>query len=106
MTTVEIMNEVINLQNTIPVDLFYRLLDLLEIDPSTLPTHPAIQHMEDDDTVYVQNKIGEPEPVPVTPVKPAAKKAPPLLPKDRTTPVQEAGSVSPRHNVTESPVQH
>eukprot|EP00971_Amphidinium_carterae_P011332 223128-Amphidinium_carterae.1 len=61
------MSEVISLQNTIPVDLFYRLLDLLEIDPRTLPTHPAIQHMEDGDTVYVQNKIGDPEPVPVTP---------------------------------------
>eukprot|EP00971_Amphidinium_carterae_P028761 566106-Amphidinium_carterae.1 len=98
MTAEQVMNEVRNLQNTIPVDLFYRLLDLLEIDPNTLPTHPAIQHMEDEDTVYVQNKIVDQEPVPATPVKPAAKtpKAPPpVMPENR-----------PRHNVTESPVQH
>eukprot|EP00971_Amphidinium_carterae_P305064 6061964-Amphidinium_carterae.1 len=61
MTAEQIMNEVLNLQNTIPVDLFYRLLDLLEIDPATMPTHPAIQHREDDDTVYVQNKIVDSE---------------------------------------------
>eukprot|EP00971_Amphidinium_carterae_P037764 742775-Amphidinium_carterae.2 len=64
----------VRLQNTISVDLFYRLVELLEIDINTLPDHPAIQHMDDDDTVYVQNKIGVPDPVQVTPVKAAAKK--------------------------------
>eukprot|EP00971_Amphidinium_carterae_P103939 2058352-Amphidinium_carterae.1 len=57
------MSEVSRLQSSIPVDLFYRLMDLLEIDINTLPAHPAIMHLEDDDTVYVQNKIGVPEPV-------------------------------------------
>eukprot|EP00971_Amphidinium_carterae_P139230 2758972-Amphidinium_carterae.1 len=89
------MTEVVRLQNTIPVDLFYRLVELLEIDINTLPDHPAIQHLDEDDTVYVQNKIGVPEPVQVPPVKPVAKKAPPLMPQDRVPPVQEAGSTVP-----------
>eukprot|EP00971_Amphidinium_carterae_P298020 5921790-Amphidinium_carterae.1 len=95
MTPDQIMTEVVRLQNTIPVDLFYRLVELLEIDINTLPDHPAIMHLEEDDTVYVQNKIGVPEPVQTSPVKPAAKKAPPLMPQDRDPPVQEAGSTVP-----------
>eukprot|EP00971_Amphidinium_carterae_P349236 6490914-Amphidinium_carterae.3 len=77
MTPEDVMAEVVRLQNTIPVDLFYPLVELLEIEINTLPDHPAIRHMDDDDTVYVQNKIGVPglshqavpaDPVPVTPV--------------------------------------
>eukprot|EP00971_Amphidinium_carterae_P012462 245188-Amphidinium_carterae.1 len=81
------MTEVVRLQNTISVDLFYRLLDLLKIDIDTLPAYPAIQHLDDDNTVYVQNKIGVPELVQPPPVKAAAKKASPLMPQDRVSQV-------------------
>eukprot|EP00971_Amphidinium_carterae_P326424 6457191-Amphidinium_carterae.1 len=126
MTQEEVMAEVLRLQNIIDVDLFYRLVALLEIDVATLPQHPAIEQLEelDDDIVHVQNKIGVHIPnvvpavpadsVPGTPVqevpakpKPAAKKAPPQLPKSTVTvPVPAAGSTVPEQEVPEQQMQH
>eukprot|EP00971_Amphidinium_carterae_P324832 6454791-Amphidinium_carterae.1 len=97
--------ELQRLQSTISVDLYFRLVALLEVDVNLMPPHPAIHQMDDEDVVHVQNKTRTDvptvvpsvpaDPVPVEPVLakalPKKAKAPPQkLPEDRVpVPVTE-----------------